>query len=79
MCACFCCIIRAFQSNDTKQHCKCVCTCVVLYTPAGINVAGVKWVIRLQLVLLMILSVAMLDFLIGSFVHTDPGETSSCV
>ena len=38
---------------------------------AGINVAGVKWVIRLQLVLLMILCVAVLDFLVGSFVHTD--------
>lgn len=37
----------------------------------GINVAGVKWVIRLQLVLLMILFVAMLDFLVGSFIHTD--------
>ena len=40
----------------------------------GINVAGVKWVIRLQLVLLVVLFVAMLDFLIGSFAHTDPGS-----
>lgn len=39
----------------------------------GINVAGVKWVIRLQLVLLIILFIAVLDFTVGSFVHTDPG------
>ncbi|XP_064652024.1 solute carrier family 12 member 8-like isoform X2 [Lineus longissimus] len=37
----------------------------------GINVAGVKWVIRLQLVLLVILAVAVLDFVTGSFVHTE--------
>ena len=45
----------------------------------GINVAGVKWVIRLQLVLLVVLFVAMLDFLIGSFAHTDPGSRHNYV
>ena len=35
--------------------------------------AGVKWVIRLQLVLLMVLCVAILDFFVGSFVRPDPG------
>ena len=34
--------------------------------------------IRLQLVLLMILFVAVLDFLVGSFVHTDYGKNSNC-
>lgn len=38
-----------------------------------INVAGVKWVIKLQFVLLIILLLAGLDFMVGSFVHTDPG------
>nr|XP_032801997.1 solute carrier family 12 member 8 isoform X3 [Petromyzon marinus] len=38
----------------------------------GINLAGVKWVIRLQLVLLALLAVSMLDFVIGSFTHLDP-------
>ncbi|XP_074656364.1 solute carrier family 12 member 8-like isoform X2 [Tubulanus polymorphus] len=43
----------------------------VLLLLLGINVAGVKWVIRLQLILLFVLFVAVLDFLVGSFVHTD--------
>lgn len=37
-----------------------------------INVAGVKWVIKLQFVLLMILLVSALDFMVGSFVGEDP-------
>jgi len=40
----------------------------------GINCAGVKWVIRLQLILLLMLFIAVLDFTVGSFVHTDPGQ-----
>jgi len=42
----------------------------------GINCAGVKWVIRLQLILLLMLFIAVLDFTVGSFVHTDPGQLS---
>lgn len=38
----------------------------------GINIAGVKWVIRLQLVLLLILFLSAMDLIVGSFVHTDP-------
>ena len=30
--------------------------------------------IRLQLILLMVLFIAVLDFLVGSFVHTDYGN-----
>lgn len=37
-----------------------------------INVAGVKWVVKLQFVLLIVLLLAGLDFAVGSFVHTDP-------
>ncbi|KAK6177869.1 hypothetical protein SNE40_012745 [Patella caerulea] len=37
----------------------------------GINVAGVKWVIRLQLVLLLVLFLSAMDLVVGSFVHTD--------
>ncbi|GFS03588.1 solute carrier family 12 member 8 [Elysia marginata] len=40
----------------------------------GVNVSGVKWVIRLQLVLLLVLFLSIMDLLVGSFVHTDPGE-----
>jgi len=40
----------------------------------GINCAGVKWVIRLQLILLLMLFIAVLDFTVGSFVHTDHGQ-----
>ncbi|WAR17155.1 S12A8-like protein [Mya arenaria] len=37
----------------------------------GINVAGVKWVIRLQLLLLFVLFLSVMDLFVGSFVHTD--------
>ncbi|XP_062580263.1 solute carrier family 12 member 8-like [Saccostrea cucullata] len=38
----------------------------------GINIAGVKWVIRLQLILLFALFFSAMDLIVGSFVHTDP-------
>lgn len=38
-----------------------------------INVAGVKWVVKLQFALLIILLLAGLDFMVGCFVHEDPG------
>lgn len=37
----------------------------------AINVAGVKWVVKLQFVLLLVLLLAGLDFSVGSFVHVD--------
>eukprot|EP00057_Strongylocentrotus_purpuratus_P034863 XP_796834.3 PREDICTED: solute carrier family 12 member 8 isoform X2 [Strongylocentrotus purpuratus] len=37
----------------------------------AINIAGVKWVIKMQLILLAILGVATLDFLVGTVAHTD--------
>ncbi len=40
-----------------------------------INIAGVKWVIKLQFMLLLILLLAGVDFIAGSFTHTDPGMT----
>lgn len=39
-----------------------------------INVAGVKWVIKLQFVLLLILIVSAFDFMIGSFTGSNPGK-----
>lgn len=47
----------------------------VLVGLLGINLAGVKWIIRLQLLLLLLLAVSTLDFVIGSFTHLDPGKT----
>lgn len=47
----------------------------VLLGLLGINLAGVKWIIRLQLLLLFLLAVSTLDFVIGSFTHLDPGKT----
>lgn len=41
---------------------------------SAINIAGVKWVIKLQFVLLLILLLAGVDFIIGSFSHIDPGK-----
>ncbi len=48
----------------------------VLIGLLGINLAGVKWIVRLQLVLLGILAMSTLDFVIGTFSHLDPGELS---
>jgi len=39
-----------------------------------INIAGVKWVVKLQFILLVILLLAGVDFVVGSFIHTDKGE-----
>lgn len=36
-----------------------------------INLVGVKWVIKLQFALLLVLLFAGLDFAVGAFVHTD--------
>lgn len=41
---------------------------------ASINVAGVKWVIKLQFLLLLIILLAALDFLVGSITGGDPGK-----
>lgn len=38
-----------------------------------INVAGVKWVVKLQFVLSIILLLSALDFMVGSFI-SDPGN-----
>ncbi len=46
----------------------------VLIGLLGINLAGVKWIVRLQLVLLGILAMSTLDFVIGTFSHLDPGK-----
>ncbi len=46
---------------------------VVLLALLAIAISGVKWVIRFQLVLVLILAVAVLDFIIGTLVHDDPG------
>lgn len=40
-----------------------------------INVAGVKWVIKLQFLLLLVLLSAGLDFMVGSFIGEDRGNT----
>lgn len=46
----------------------------VLLALLGINLAGVKWIVRLQLLLLAVLAVSTLDFVIGTFTHLDPGR-----
>lgn len=42
-----------------------------------INVAGVKWVIKLQFFLLLVLLCAGLNFMVGSFIGEDPGISNS--
>ncbi|XP_057708895.1 solute carrier family 12 member 8-like [Corythoichthys intestinalis] len=46
----------------------------VLFALLGINLAGVKWIVRLQLLLLAVLAVSTLDFVIGTFTHLDPAH-----
>jgi len=48
------------------------CAAVVLLSV--INVAGVKWVVKLQFILLLILLLAGVDFMVGSFTHTNIGK-----
>nr|XP_003704031.2 PREDICTED: solute carrier family 12 member 8 [Megachile rotundata] len=45
------------------------CAAVILLSI--INVAGVKWVIKLQFILLLILLLAGVDFMVGSFTHVN--------
>ncbi|XP_076033037.1 solute carrier family 12 member 8-like [Oratosquilla oratoria] len=45
---------------------------------ALINVAGVKWVIKVQFVLLLLLLLAVLDFVVGSFLQHRHGEKTFC-
>ena len=47
---------------------------VVIVLLTLINLAGVKWVIRLQFMLLVILLLGAADFVIGSVTHSDPGR-----
>jgi len=39
-----------------------------------INIAGVKWVVKLQFALSIVLLLSALDFMVGSFIGEDPGE-----
>jgi len=39
-----------------------------------INLAGVKWVVRVQFLLLLLLLFAALDFAVGICLQYDPGE-----
>lgn len=49
----------------------------VLLALLGINLAGVKWIVRLQLLLLAVLAISTLDFVIGTFTHLDPGKVGT--
>ncbi|XP_022091064.1 solute carrier family 12 member 8-like isoform X2 [Acanthaster planci] len=37
----------------------------------AVNIAGVKWVVKMQLILLAVLGIATLDFLVGTFAQSD--------
>ena len=50
---------------------------VIIILLLFINIAGVKWVIRLQFVLLMFLMFAALDFFIGTFIPHKQGFFNS--
>lgn len=42
-----------------------------------INIAGVKWVVKLQFVLLIVLLLSALDFMVGGFIGEDAGKKYS--
>lgn len=44
---------------------------------ALINVAGVKWVIKVQFLLLLLVLLAALDFIFGSFLDHSDGESGN--
>ncbi|XP_057593811.1 solute carrier family 12 member 8 [Hippopotamus amphibius kiboko] len=44
----------------------------VLLALLAVNLAGVRWIVRLQLLLLLLLAVSALDVVVGSFTHLDP-------
>ncbi|KAI9590693.1 solute carrier family 12 member 8 [Glossina fuscipes] len=56
--------------EDNKWAVRGFATAAVLLLGC-INVAGVKWVIKLQFILLMILLFSALDFMVGSFIGED--------
>lgn len=61
--------------GDSKWTVRVIAMAAVLLLSV-INVAGVKWVIKLQFILLLILLSAGLDFMVGSFVHTEDGKVN---
>ncbi|XP_046999272.1 solute carrier family 12 member 8 isoform X1 [Schistocerca americana] len=63
-------IAGLFSLTDTPWATRGFASAAVLLLGI-INVAGVKWVVKLQFLLLIILLLAGLDFAVGSFVHTD--------
>lgn len=58
---------------QTQWAVRCMSAAVLLGL-LGINLAGVKWIVRLQLLLLAVLAISTLDFVIGTFTHLDPGN-----
>uniref|UniRef100_A0A3Q2VK83 Solute carrier family 12 member 8 n=1 Tax=Haplochromis burtoni TaxID=8153 RepID=A0A3Q2VK83_HAPBU len=56
---------------QTQWAVRCMSAAVLLGL-LGINLAGVKWIVRLQLLLLAVLAISTLDFVIGTFTHLDP-------
>lgn len=47
---------------------------ITLIILLGIAISGVKWIIRFQLILIVILAVAMLDFVVGTIAQEKPEE-----
>ncbi|KAJ8945637.1 hypothetical protein NQ314_009172 [Rhamnusium bicolor] len=56
--------------GDSKWAVRFIAMAAVLLLSV-INVAGVKWVIKLQFILLLVLLLAGLDFMVGSFVQDE--------
>ena len=46
---------------------------ITLLVLVGIALSGVKWIVRFQLVLIVILAIAICDYLIGTLAQEKPG------
>lgn len=64
-------IAQLFGVGDNKWAIRGFAASAVLLLGV-INIAGVKWVIKLQFVLTIILLLSALDFMVGSFTGEDP-------
>lgn len=65
--------LNLFLVIYSKKVLNCFSINYIIFLNLGINLAGVKWVIRLQFGLLIVLLLAALDLAVGTFIQVDLG------
>lgn len=66
-------IMDMLDMHDDIWITRCIAS-VILVLLVAINLAGSSWIIGLQLILLFLLFIAVLDFVVGSFIRTNPDD-----